>query len=41
MQLINETHILHITFLSILFGAAAFPVFGTVIVPLTCMYESL
>ena len=38
MQLVNGTQFLKFTFLLILFtGAAAAAVFGTVIVPLTCM----
>ena len=41
MQLINGAQYLSITFLFLLFGAAAVPVFGTVIVPLTCMYASI
>ena len=39
MQLVNE--LLSISFLLALFGAAAVPVFGIDIVPLTCMYASL
>ena len=38
MQLVNETQFLKFTFLLVLFtGAAAAAVFGTVIIPLTCM----
>ena len=41
MKLVNGAQFLNITFLSALFGAAAVPVFATVIVPLTSTYESL
>ena len=41
MQLIDGAQFLHITFLFILSGASAVPVFGTVIVPLTCMHALL
>ena len=41
MQVINGAQFLNITFLFLLFGDAAVPVFVTVIVPLTCMYASL
>ena len=38
MQLINGAYFLNVTFLFQLFGAAAVPVCGTTLVPLTCMY---
>ena len=41
MQLVNGAQFLNITFVFLLFGTAAAPVFWTVIVPLTCMYASL
>ena len=41
MQLIDGAQFLRITFLFILSGASAVPVFGTVIVPLTCMHALL
>ena len=41
MQLVNGAKILNITFLFLLFGAAAVPVLLTVIVPLTSIYKSL
>ena len=41
MQLVNGAQVLNITFLFQLFGAAAVPMFGIVIVPLTCMCASL
>ena len=41
MQVINGVQFLNITFLFLLFGDAAVPVFATVLVPLTCMYASL
>ena len=41
MQLIKGSQFLNITFLLLLYGAAAVPVFGTVKVPLTYMYTSL
>ena len=41
MQLVNGVKFLNITFLSVLFGAAAVPVFTTVIDPLTSIYASL
>ena len=34
MQLVNEAQFLNITFLFLLFGAAAVPLFGNVIAPL-------
>ena len=41
MQLVNGAYSLNTTSLFVLFGAAAVPVFGTVIVPLTAIYASL
>ena len=41
MQSMNCAQFLNTTSLFLLFGAAAVPVFGTVIVPLTAMYSSL
>ena len=41
MQLVNGTQVLNITFLFLLFGAAAFPAAGIVIVFLTCICASL
>ena len=41
MQLVNGAQFLNITFLSLLFGAAAVPVLLTVIFPLTSMYASI
>ena len=41
MQLINGAQFLHVTFLFLLITAAAFSVFGTSIVSLTCFYASL
>ena len=42
MQLVNGAQFLSITFLLVLFTAAPAPsVFGTVIVTLTCIFESL
>ena len=40
-QLVIGTQLLNITYLVLLHTAVAIPVFGTVIVPLTCMYASL
>ena len=40
MQLVNGAQFLNITFLFLLFGAAAVPLFGIAIVPLTCMYHN-
>ena len=39
MKLVNGAKFLSITFLFLLFGAAVAPVFGTVIVTLTCMHK--
>ena len=41
MQSVNQAQLLNITFLFILLGATALPVFVIVIVPLTSMYASL
>ena len=41
MQLVKGAKFLNTTSLFLLFGAAAAPVFGTVIVPLKAMYASL
>ena len=41
MQFVNGAQLLNITFLLLLFGAAAVPVLLTVIVPLTSIYASL
>ena len=42
MQSVNEIHFLNIIFLLVLFTSAlAATVFGTVILPLTSMYESI
>ena len=42
MQLVNRPQFLNINFVLVLFTAAPIlDVFGTVIVPLTCMYASL
>ena len=40
-NLVNGSQFLNVTFLFLLFQTAAVPVFGTVIVPLTCIYASL
>ena len=41
MQLVNRAQFLNITYLFLLSGAAAVPVFESVIVHLTTMYTSL
>ena len=41
IQSVNRAQILNITFLFLLFGTVAVPVFGTNIVPPTCTYASL
>ena len=41
IQSVNKAHFLNITFVFLLFAAAAFPVFGMLIVPLTCPHASL
>ena len=41
MQSVNQAQLLNITFLFILLGATALPVFVIVIVPLKSMYASL
>ena len=40
MQAVNGAQFLNITFIFQLFGAAPIPLFGIVIVPLTCVYAS-
>ena len=40
MQAVNGAQFLNITFVFQLFGAAPIPLFGIVIVPLTCAYAS-
>ena len=41
IQPVNGAQFLNTSSLFLLFGAAAVPVFGTVIVPLTAMYPSI
>ena len=41
IQPVNGAQFLNTSSLFLLFGAAAVPVFGTVIVPLTAMYASI
>ena len=41
MQSVNGTQLLNTTFLFLLLGTPAVPMFGTVIVPITSMYASL